>query len=102
MNNICNIKWTPRSVQDAQTFFEKHGNSLSEVLHVFGGDSALDLFCDANRLLEGLDPNHGQVGETLKKILNVLKKATGYDVRYDAALRWHGARISDLASRMLQ
>tara|TARA_R110000850_G_scaffold52260_1_gene126519 strand:+ start:1128 stop:1436 length:309 start_codon:yes stop_codon:yes gene_type:complete len=100
MNKSFDHKWAPRSVQDVQDFVERHGNSLSEVLHRFGGNVGLDLFCDAKRLLECLDPDPAQIGIAVRKMFVVLEQADGQGLYHDAALRWHGARLYDLAARL--
>jgi len=100
MNKFFDSKWAPRSVQDVQDFVERHGNSLSDVLHLFGGNVGLDLFCDANRLLGCLDPDPAQVGRAVRKMFHVLEQADGQGLYHDAALCWHGARLYDLAARL--
>lgn len=100
MNKPFDTNSVSRSVQDVQHFFKRNGNSLSGVLHLFGGNAGLDLFCDANRLLEELDPDPGQVGRAVRQMCNVLEQADGQELRHDAALRWHGARLYDLAARL--
>lgn len=100
MNKAFDTNSASRSVQDVQHFFERNGNSLSGVLHLFGGNAGLDLFCDANRLLEELEPDPGQVSKAVRQIYNVLEQADGQGIGHDPALRWHGARLHDLAARL--
>ena len=89
-----------RIIQDAQSFFERNGNSLSEILHVTGGNAALDLFCDAKLLLEQIDPNMAEVETTFRKMKEALQDACLSSSQFDPSLRWHGARISELAARL--
>lgn len=64
------------------------------------GDRGLDLYCDAERLRDGLSPDPARVGMALREMRDLLAEADAPADRYAAALRWHGARLSDLAARL--
>ncbi|SDY25997.1 hypothetical protein [Citreimonas salinaria] len=83
---------------DAQDFLRRHGNSLSEVLHATAGNRGLDFYCAADRLLDGLSPDPVCVGKALRDMHDLLVEVDTPDDRYVASLRWHGARLSDLAA----
>ena len=100
MNNMKTTICPPRSIQDAQSFFERNGNSLSEILHAIGGNPALDMFCDAKQLLEQLNPNMAEVETAFRKMKETLQGACLNSSQLDPSLRWHGARISELATRL--
>lgn len=100
MNNPLTSAGALLAVRDAETFFRRHGNSLSEVLLETGGDPALDLFCETRAQLEGLSPEPGRLGTALRRMHDLLEAAGDPGDRHAAALRWHGARLSELASRL--
>lgn len=100
MNNIAQPLWGLRSMQDTQDFFAHHGNSLSEVLYATVGEAGLDLFCDTKALLEGLCPDPGKIARAIRGLSDMLGQASSVDDKHDANLRWHGARMFDLAARL--
>lgn len=85
---------------DARDFVRRHGNSLSEVLHVVAGDCGLELYCEADRLLDGLSPDPARVGKVLREMRDRLAEVDSPEDRYSASLRWHGARLSELAAAL--
>lgn len=100
MNKMPQYIWTPRSVQDTQDFFARHGNGLSDVLNATSGDAGLDLFCEVTAYLEDLTPDPGRIGRAVRSLCTLLEQAEQVEDKYDAPLRWHGARMSDLAARL--
>lgn len=87
---------------DAREFLRSHGKSLTEVLHVIAGDRGIDLFCAADCLLDSLSPDPARVGQAIREIRDLLSEAGIPEDRYAASLRWHGARLTDLAARLPQ
>jgi len=83
---------------NAQNFLRRHGNSLSEVLHVTAGDRGLELYGEVDRLLDGLCPDPGHVGKALREMRDLLAEVDTPEDRHAASLRWHGARLNDLAA----
>lgn len=85
---------------DTKDFLRRNGDSLSEVLQQVAGDRGLDLYLEADRLLDCLSPDPARVGKALREICDLLVEAGVPEDRYAAALRWHGARLTDLAARL--
>ena len=85
---------------DARNFLRFNGDSLSEVLNVIAGERGLELFCEADSLLEGLSPDPVRVGKVLSEMRDLLVEADTPEVRYAESLRWHGARLTDLAAKL--
>ncbi|CUH39043.1 hypothetical protein JSE7799_01762 [Jannaschia seosinensis] len=100
MNRTFPIESALIAALDAGDFVRRHGNSLSELLHMIAGDCGLDLYCEAERLLDGLSPDPVGVGRAVREMRDLLADADAPADRYAAALRWHGARLTDLASRL--
>lgn len=88
------------AVLDAKEFWRRHGRSLSEVLDVTAGDPGLDLFCETDRLLDGLSPDPARVGKAIRAMRDLLAGVDHPEDRYSDSLRWHGARLTDLADRL--
>jgi len=85
---------------DAKEFMQRHGASLSEVLHAIAGNPGVDLYCAADGLLDGFSPDPVRVGNALRDMRDVLAEVDAPEDRYSASLRWHGARLSDLAAAL--
>lgn len=100
MNRILPSETSLIAALDARDFVLRHGNSLSEVLHAIAGDHGLDLYCAAERLLDGLSPDPAGVGQVVREMRDLLAEADVPADRYAAALRWHGARLSEFAARL--
>ncbi|WP_334061620.1 hypothetical protein [Limimaricola cinnabarinus] len=100
MNKTLNGSSALIAALNAQDFLRRHGNSLSEVLHAVGGNGGLDLFCKADRLMDGLCPDPRSVGEAIRDMRDLLAKADAPEDRHAASLRWHGARLTDLAASL--
>lgn len=100
MNSTSPIESALIAALDAGDFVRRHGNSLSELLHAVAGDRGLDLYCEAERQLDGLSPDPACVGRALGAMRDLLAEADTPADRYAAALRWHGARLSNLTARL--
>lgn len=85
---------------DARDFFRRHGNSLAEVLDAIAGNRGVDLYCEADRLLDSLSPDPVRVGKAFRKMRDLLATAPTPEDRHAASLRWHGARLNDLAGAL--
>ena len=96
MNNIMNDSSAIFAALDAKDFFQRHGNSLCEVLHAIAGNRGVDLYCEADRHLGSLSPDPSSVGDALRTLRDLLATAPTPEDRHAASLRWHGARLSDL------
>jgi hypothetical protein len=100
MNKVMNDSAAVFAALDARDFFRRHGNSLSEVLHAIAGNRGVDLYCEADCLLDSLSPDPIRVGKAIRTVRDLLAAATTPEDRHAASLRWHGARLSDLASAL--
>jgi hypothetical protein len=100
MNKFANDSSFVFAALDAKDFLRGHGNSLSEVLHAIAGNPGVDLYCEADRLLDSLSPDPKTVGDALRKLRDLLATAPTPADRHAASLRWHGARLSDLVSAL--
>lgn len=100
MNRILPTEGALIAALDAGAFVRCHGNSLSEVLHTIAGDRGLDLYCQLDRLVDGLSPDPARVGRALREMRDLLAAVDTPDDGHAAALRWHGARLSELAKRL--
>lgn len=88
------------AAQGARIFLRRHGDSLSEILQVISGDRGLDLFCEADSLLDLLSPDPELVGKAIHGMRDLLAEADTPDDRYVTSLRWHGARLSEIAAKL--
>ena len=84
---------------EAKHFFQTHGNGLSEIMFALAGDQGLDLFCAADRALDASPPDFRQISELLHEVHDLLAACGTPEDRYADALRWHGARMADLARK---
>jgi hypothetical protein len=100
VNKVMNDSAAVFAALDAKDFFRRHGNSLSEVLDAIAGNRGVDLYCEADRLLDSLSPDPVGVGRAVRKMRDLLATAPSPADRYAASLRWHGARLSDLVSAL--
>ena len=88
------------AVRDAQAFLHRNADSLSGILLLAGGEYARDVFRETQRILdEEFAPDAGQLGRLFKAMKVILMEAAHMPSDQIAALRWHGARMSDLAGR---
>ena len=88
------------ALEDAKDFFRHNGESLSEILYMVGGDSALDLFCEVRERLEELQPHPQVLRDELKKMMRILESADDPGHALSPSLRWHGARLTDLSAAL--
>lgn len=100
MNKKLNNAATLLAALDAKEFLRRNGDSLSELLQEIAGDRGLDLYFEADHLLDGPSPDPACVGKALRDICDLLSQASVPEDRYAASLRWHGARLTDLVARL--
>jgi hypothetical protein len=100
MNKMNSESSFDMAMLDAEAFLKRHGDSLSEVLHSVAGMDGVDIFCAADRALGQMSPNPIRVVRTLYAMRDLLAECTCVDDKYAASVRWHGARLNDLASAM--
>lgn len=100
MNKMVNSEPVLLAALDAKEFLRRHGNSLTELLDLVAGAEGVDAYCTADRLLDRLDPDTLRVGEALREMRDLLAEANLLNGQFAASLRWHGARLSDLAARL--
>lgn len=90
-----------RAVQDAHKFICANDASLCCILRIAGGDYGEDLLCETRRIFEEEDtPDVNQLGRLFAAMRMILSEAGHMPGDQLAALRWHGARVSDLSSRL--
>ncbi|MFZ3583215.1 hypothetical protein ACOI1H_13735 [Loktanella sp. DJP18] len=102
MNKVMNDGTAAFAALDARDFFRRHGNTLAEVLDAIAGNRGVDLYCEADRLLDSLSPDPVRVGRAVRKMRDLLAAAPTPEDRHAASLRWHGARLNDLVSALPQ
>jgi hypothetical protein len=100
MNKFANESSAVFAALDAKDFFRRHGNSLSAALDAIAGDRGVDLYCEADRLLDCLSPDPVRVGRAVREMRDLLAAAPTPEDRHAASLRWHGARLNDLAGAL--
>jgi hypothetical protein len=100
MNKTLQIGTAMLAALDTKDFLRRNGDSLSEVLEGVAGDRGLDLYLAADRILDGLSPDPARVGRALQDICDLLAESCFPEDRHAAAVRWHGARLTDLAARL--
>ena len=95
-------------IADTELHFRRHGVSLCDLFAVFDAPSGFDAFCELHGIFGTQHPDAGAIKAALQEIEAALSKQTAgaadiasRDRGFDAsgALRWHGARISDLLAR---
>ncbi|MBJ6373404.1 hypothetical protein [Sedimentitalea arenosa] len=100
MNKPINSDGFHFAALEARDFIRTHGNGLSEIMFALAGDHGLDLFCAADRALDASPPDFRQVSAFVHEIHDLLASCGTPEDRYANALRWHGARMADLARRL--
>ncbi|MDV4166482.1 hypothetical protein [Rhodovulum sp. FJ3] len=89
------------AVQDAQKFVRANDASLRCILRIAGGDYGEDLLRETRRIFEEEDmPDVSQLGRLFRAMRVILMEAAHLPGDQLAALRWHGARLSDLSFRL--
>tara|TARA_R110002012_G_scaffold303270_1_gene504956 strand:+ start:1444 stop:1794 length:351 start_codon:yes stop_codon:yes gene_type:complete len=95
-------------IADTELHFRRHGASLCVLLDVFGESAGGDAFCELYGFLSSQQPDPNKIHAALQQIkialsnqsakaADMASRERGFDA--DAALRWHGARISELLER---
>jgi hypothetical protein len=95
-------------IADTELHLRRHGASLCDLFAVFDAPSGFDAFCELNGIFGNPHPNPNEIHAALKEIETALSQQTaesadsasrerGFDA--SAALRWHGARISEFLAR---
>jgi len=96
---------TAEAALDATDFLRRHGAGLCDLLDIATDEVAFDALCDLHSQSGSMFPDVYLVRSALRTIHDALAAAkagkldevslcAGYCV--DTALRWYGARISDL------
>lgn len=95
-------------IADTETHLRRHGAALCDLFNAFDAPSGFDALCDLHGVYGKPRPDVAVIKAALQEIKNALAKQTsqavdaaGRDHSFDAsaALRWHGARISELHAR---
>lgn len=90
-----------RAILDAQTFVRANDPSLRSILKTAGGSYALELFDEVRRISdEERAPDPNQFGRLFRAMRAVLMEAAHLPAEQLPALRWHGAKLSELARRL--
>jgi len=95
-------------IADTEQYLRRHGASLCDVLDAFEATAALDAFSELHGFLSSQLPNPKKIQAALQQVKTALCNQSsesavirscerGWDT--DAALRWHGARVSELLGR---
>ncbi|UWR32686.1 hypothetical protein K3759_12115 [Sulfitobacter sp. W027] len=100
MNKTVDSEPVLLAALDAKDFLRRHGNSLTELLDLVAGVEGVDAYCTADRLLDRLNPDTLRVGKALREMRDLLAEADALNGQFGASLRWHGARLNDLATRL--
>ncbi|WP_185803372.1 hypothetical protein [Pontivivens nitratireducens] len=100
MNKMVDSECLLLVALDAKDFLRRHGNSLTELLDLVAGARGVDAYCTADRLLDGINPDTLGGGKALREMRDLLAEADALNSQFAASLRWHGARLSDLAARL--
>ncbi len=95
-------------IADTERHLRRHGAALCDLFDAFDAPSGFDGLCDLHGIFGNQNPDAGAIKSALQEIENALAKQTSqaadsaaHDRNFDAsaALRWHGARISELLAR---
>lgn len=100
MNKMLNPETALFAALDAKDFLRRHGNSLTEVLDVVAGALGVDAYCATDCLIDQLEPDPIIVGKAIRQLRDLLADAGMQQGKFEASLRWHGARLSDFAARL--
>jgi hypothetical protein len=95
-------------VADTERHLRRHGAALCDLFNVFDAPSGFDALCDLHGIYGNQNPDAVAIKEALQEIERSLSMQTtavadnaARHLKFDAsaALRWHGARISELLAR---
>ena len=95
-------------IADTERHLRRHGPALCNLFDAFDAPSDFDALCDLHSIFGNQFPDANMVKTALREIETFLSKQTtqaadsvARDRDFDAsgALRWHGARISELHAR---
>lgn len=100
MNKMLNPEAALFAALDAKAFLRRHGNGLTELLDAIAGDHGVDIYCAADRMLDRLDPDPARVGQAIRELRDLLEGAGVQEDKFEASLRWHGARLTELSARL--
>ena len=95
-------------IADTERHLRRHGPALCDLFNAFDAPAGFNALCDLHGTLGNQHPDATVIKTALQEIEDNLGKQTsqaaddaardrGFDA--SAALRWHGARISELRSR---
>jgi hypothetical protein len=95
-------------VADTERHLRRHGPALCDLFNAFDTPSGFDALCDLHGIFGYQHPDATEIKSALQEIETALAKQTSQaadtaarNCNFDAsaALRWHGARISELLAR---
>lgn len=94
-------------IADTERHLRRHGRSLCDLLDALDMPTAFDAFCDLHGAFGTQQPNARMIEDALAEIEQGLARQTASAIdtiarkrKFDtAAIRWHGARISELLER---
>jgi hypothetical protein len=95
-------------IADTERHLRHHGPALCNLFDAFDAPSGFDALCDLHGIFGNLHPDAKMIKTALQEIETFLARQTsqaadaaaqnrGFDA--SGALRWHGARISELHAR---
>ncbi len=107
-NNFNAAQAAYNRIADTKLHFRRNGASICELFTVFDAPAGFYAFCELHGFLSCQHPDPRAVKAALqqieaalsiqsKEVANIASHDRGFDA--DAALRWHGARISELLGR---
>lgn len=95
-------------IADTQQHLRRHGHALCDLFNVFDAPCGFDALCDLHGAFSRQHPDALTIKMALQEIKEALAQQTSQaadniardrDFDASAALRWHGARISELHAR---
>ena len=106
--NFDSVQAAYDRIADTEWHLRRHGAALCDLFGAFDAPSGFDALCDLHGIIGTKNPDATAIKDALQEIKDALARQTsqaaddaGHDRKFDAsaALRWHGARISDLHAR---
>jgi len=95
-------------IADTERHLRRHGAALCDLFGAFDAPSGFDALCDLHGAFSRQNPDALTIKAALQEIMEALAQQTSQvadnvardrDFDASAALRWHGARISELHAR---